>query len=85
MRSGDSKKAGFSVELMVSNLQETVCKLSGAVQGQNPARKFKVLQSIVQRICRILPQAQKQMNLTFNPLHLSQPVPSSSTAILPVP
>jgi hypothetical protein len=30
MRSGGSKRAGFSVELMVSNLQETVCKLIGA-------------------------------------------------------
>jgi hypothetical protein len=29
--------------------------------GQNPARKFKVLRSIFQEICRILLQAQKQI------------------------
>jgi hypothetical protein len=34
MRTGDSKRAGFSVELMVSNLQETVYKLIGAVQSE---------------------------------------------------
>lgn len=33
LRSGESKRAGFSLELMVSNLQETVYKLSGAVHG----------------------------------------------------
>jgi hypothetical protein len=31
LRSGVTKTAGFSVELMVSNLQETAYKLSGAV------------------------------------------------------
>src|SRR4029077_12255879 len=34
MRSGDSKRAGFSVELMVSNLQETVYNLTGAQHPQ---------------------------------------------------
>jgi hypothetical protein len=32
LRSGDRKRAGFSVELMVSNDQQTVHKLRGAVQ-----------------------------------------------------
>jgi hypothetical protein len=31
LRSGDLKKAGFSAELMGSNVQQTVQKLSGAV------------------------------------------------------
>jgi len=31
LKSGNSKRAGFSVELMVSNVQQTVRKLSGAV------------------------------------------------------
>jgi hypothetical protein len=32
LRSGVTKTAGFSVELIVSNIRETVYKLSGAVQ-----------------------------------------------------
>jgi hypothetical protein len=32
MRSGDSKRDGFSGKLRVSNLRETVYKLSGAVK-----------------------------------------------------
>jgi hypothetical protein len=38
LRSGDSKRAGFSVELMGSNVQQTVRKLGGAVHLEYEGR-----------------------------------------------
>jgi hypothetical protein len=42
------------------------------------------VRSIFNGFGRILSLVQKQMNLTFNSLHLSQPVPSSSAVIHPM-